>query len=48
MTNILLGEEHPDTISVMSNLAILYASLGKYTDVENLQIQVLDIRNSPL
>ena len=32
----------------MSNLAIPYASLGKYTDVENLQIQVLDMRNRPL
>ena len=41
----LLGEEHPDTISAMHNLANTYYSLGKYADAEKLQIQVLEMRS---
>jgi hypothetical protein len=37
MRNRLLGEEHPDTIIAMSNLAITYESLGKYADAEKLK-----------
>ena len=40
-----LGEEHPDTISMMGDLASTYGSLGKYSDAEKLQLQVLDMRN---
>jgi hypothetical protein len=39
------GEEHPNTIWAMGNLANTYESLGKYADAETLQIKVLDIRN---
>ena len=45
MRNRLLGEEHPDTIRAMDNLAATYMSLGKYADAEKLQIQVLDMRS---
>ena len=45
MSNRILGEEHPDTIWAMGNLAITYDSLGKYADAEKLQIKVLDMRN---
>jgi len=48
MRNILLGEEHPDTISAMGSLAATYGSLGKYADAEKLQIHVLDMRNNYL
>jgi hypothetical protein len=29
----------------MANLAVTYGSLGKYTEAEKLEIQVLDARN---
>jgi tetratricopeptide (TPR) repeat protein len=41
----LLGEEHPDTIHAMGNLASTYESLGKYADAQKLKIKVLDMRN---
>jgi hypothetical protein len=37
--------EHPDTIHAMANLASTYGKLGKYTEAEKLEIQVLDARN---
>jgi hypothetical protein len=43
-----LGEEYPDTISAMSNLAATYESLGKYADAEKFKIKVLDLRNRHL
>jgi tetratricopeptide (TPR) repeat protein len=43
-----LGEEHPDTIRAMGDLAITYSSLGKYADAEKLKIKVLDMRNRHL
>ena len=42
--NKLLGEEHPDTILAMGNLAFTYCHLGKYKEAEELEIQVLDAR----
>ena len=39
------GEEHPDTISVIGDLANTYESLGKYADAERLQIKVLELRS---
>ena len=39
------GVEHPDTLRAMENLAIIYHSLGKYTEAEKLWISVLDTRN---
>ena len=43
--NRILGAEHPDTIEAMANLALIYASLGKYAEAEKLQMQVLDASN---
>ena len=40
-----LGEEHPDTISAMVNLANTYRRLGKYADIEKLHLKGLHIRN---
>ena len=40
-----LGEEHPDTINAINDLACTYWNLGKYADAEKLQIKVLDLRN---
>ena len=44
----ILGEEHPDTILAIENLASTYSDLGKYTEAENLRIQVLDVRKKIL
>ena len=44
----IFGVEHPDTIMAMANLAATYHHLGKYTDAEKLNVQVLDSGiNSP-
>ena len=40
----LSGEDHPDTLSVMSDLAWLYRSEGKYAQAEPLASKVLEIR----
>ena len=41
----ILGEDHPETILAMENLASTYSNLGKYTEAEKAQIQVLDAKN---
>ncbi|KAL5638876.1 hypothetical protein ACGC1H_003289 [Rhizoctonia solani] len=40
----ILGEEHPDTLCSMNNLASTYSDLGRYDEAEQLQVQVLDTR----
>ena len=39
-----LGENHPDTVGIMSNLANAYNRQGKYSDAEDLHKQCLDKR----
>ena len=38
-----LGDEHPDTLSAMGMLAILYRDQGRLDDAETLQLQILEI-----
>lgn len=40
----LLGEDHPDTLSAMNDLAILYRDEGQYAQAEPLASKVLEIR----
>jgi tetratricopeptide (TPR) repeat protein len=40
----LLGEDHPDTLSVMNDLAYLYRAEGKYAQAEPLASKVLEVR----
>ncbi|KIK04755.1 hypothetical protein K443DRAFT_645534 [Laccaria amethystina LaAM-08-1] len=40
----ILGEEHPDTIRAMGDLATSYQSLGKYAEAEELRIKKLKIK----
>jgi tetratricopeptide (TPR) repeat protein len=40
----MLGEDHPDTLSVMSDLAFLYRAEGKFAQAEPLASKVLEIR----
>ena len=44
----IFGVEHPDTILAMGNLAVTFQALGKYTEAEKLEIQVLDARKNIL
>lgn len=40
----VLGEEHPDTLTSMHNLALTYQKQGRRKEAEELQVQVTDIR----
>ncbi|EUC58653.1 nephrocystin-3 protein [Rhizoctonia solani AG-3 Rhs1AP] len=40
----VLGEEHPDTLTSMNNLAYIYSNLGRHSEAEQLQVKVLDAR----
>ncbi|KAI5791005.1 hypothetical protein FPQ18DRAFT_410111 [Pyronema domesticum] len=40
----LLGEEHPDTVSSMNNLAINFHAQGRYREAEDLQMKVMETR----
>jgi len=41
--NEMLGQEHPDTLSSMSNLASTYWNQGRWNEAEQLEIQVMDL-----
>ena len=38
----LLGEEHPDTLSSMANLASIYRDQGKWKEAEALEVVVME------
>ncbi|KAK7037905.1 P-loop containing nucleoside triphosphate hydrolase protein [Favolaschia claudopus] len=40
----LLGEEHPDTLDTMANLASTYWRQGRWSEAEQLQVTVLEAR----
>ena len=40
----LLGEEHPDTLTSMGNLASIYNNQGKWKEVEALEVVVIEKR----
>ncbi len=44
----VLGPEHPDTLTSMSNLAVLYRVHGQYERSETLQTQALEVRRRVL
>ena len=43
-----LGEEHPDTLANMANLASTYHQRGRYDEAEELEVRVLEIRKRVL
>ena len=45
---LVLGENHPQTLNAMHNLAITYESQGKYYEAEVLLKQCLDRRKAVL
>jgi tetratricopeptide (TPR) repeat protein len=44
----VLGEEHPNTLKTMNNLAFLYSGRGKYEDAEKLCTKTLEIKKRVL
>ncbi|KAL8777872.1 MAG: hypothetical protein Q9194_002319, partial [Teloschistes cf. exilis] len=41
-TKRVLGEEHPDTLTNMNNLALTYRNQGRWKEAEELQAQAMD------
>jgi hypothetical protein len=44
----VLGEEHPDTLSAMANLAATYRNQGRSKDAEELEVKVMEARSRVL
>ncbi|WYZ41486.1 hypothetical protein EsH8_V_000381 [Colletotrichum jinshuiense] len=44
----LLGEDHPDTLSSVSNLATTYWNQGRWKEAEELDVQVIETRKRVL
>ena len=43
MRKKLLGEEHPDTLSSIESLAMIYFDQGRWDKAEQLEVQVVDM-----
>jgi tetratricopeptide (TPR) repeat protein len=43
-----LGQEHPDTLSSMNNLALVLVMQGKYTEAEQMLPRALELREKVL
>lgn len=43
-----LGEDHPDTLTSMNNLASTYRNQGQWGAAEELEVQVLEMRKKRL
>jgi len=46
--NRLLGDEHPDTLAGMANLASTYRNQGWWKEAEELGVQVMETRERVL
>ena len=38
----VLGDEHPDTLTSMANLALTYSNQGRWKEAEELEAQVME------
>jgi tetratricopeptide (TPR) repeat protein len=45
---IVLGKEHPDTLTGIANLAATYANQGRWKEAEELEVQVIETRKAVL
>ena len=43
MRKKLLGDEHPDTLTAMGNLANTYFNQERWNEAEQLEVQVMDM-----
>ena len=48
MFNIVLGPEHPSTLTSMANLASTYWNQGQWEEAEELNVQVIETRKRVL
>ena len=48
MKKRLLGAEHPDTLLSMGNLARIYSDQGRWSEAEQLEVQVMEMRKKLL
>ena len=48
MRKKVLGEEHPNTLTSMINLASTYRNQGRWNEAEKVEIQVLEMRKKLL
>ncbi|KAL2036638.1 hypothetical protein N7G274_010664 [Stereocaulon virgatum] len=48
ITKRVLGQEHPETLTSMSNLASTYRNQGRWKEAEQLEVQVAEIRKRVL
>jgi tetratricopeptide (TPR) repeat protein len=48
MTKRVLGDEHPDTLTSMANLAVTYRDQGRWKEAEKLEVQVMETRKRVL
>lgn len=44
----VLGQEHPDTLTSMANLASTYRKQGPWKEAEELNVQVMETRKRVL
>jgi len=44
----VLGEEHPDTLTSMGNLASTYRNQGRWNEAEKLEVQVMETSKTKL
>ena len=44
----VLGPNHPDTLTIMENLAVTYSNQGDYEKAGEMQLKVLDMHKSVL
>ncbi|KAH8674869.1 P-loop containing nucleoside triphosphate hydrolase protein [Ilyonectria robusta] len=44
----VLGEEHPDMLNSMANLAAMYSNQGRWMDAEELEVRVIETRKTVL
>ncbi|KAF1923465.1 kinesin light chain [Didymella exigua CBS 183.55] len=47
-TKRVLGDEHPDTLTSMANLASTYRNQGQWSEAEKLEVQVMETRKRVL
>ncbi|KAF8634152.1 hypothetical protein AX15_001052 [Amanita polypyramis BW_CC] len=48
MRKAKLGEDHPDTLTAMNNLAMIYLDQGRYNEAKKLQVYVMEARKAKL
>ncbi|RFU24235.1 hypothetical protein B7463_g12105, partial [Scytalidium lignicola] len=44
----IIGSDHPDTLSIMANLALTYSNQGRWKEAEELQVQVIEMTKKML